>query len=140
MAMPQVLQACAWLLPGCRNGKTFQAFACRGSLDEMQGIIGAPKRPVVGEKAQDLLGEQALAFQFFSQTLCEMRWLEQLPAKAGVLCLSSRNMGRSRASRRRVIGSQSVPESFASWASLRLGQLARKTGSDCSRVWCLFLN
>ena len=65
MSMPRVLQACAWLLPGCRDGKTFQAFACCGSLDEMQGIIGAPKRPVVGEKAQDLLGEQALAFQFF---------------------------------------------------------------------------
>ena len=26
-----------------------------GSLDEMQGIIGAPKRQVVGEKSPDLL-------------------------------------------------------------------------------------
>ena len=73
MSMPRVLQACAWLLPGCRNGKTFQAFACRGSLDEMQGIIGAPKRQVVGEKSQDLLREQALALKFFSETSCEMR-------------------------------------------------------------------
>ncbi|KWT65621.1 hypothetical protein APV28_4752 [Comamonas testosteroni] len=31
----------------------------------MQGIIGAPKRQVLGEKSQDLLREQALALEFF---------------------------------------------------------------------------
>ena len=73
MAMTRVLLACAWLLPGGRGGKTFLAPACCGWLDEMQGIIGAPKRQVVGEKSQDLLREQALALKFFSETSCEMR-------------------------------------------------------------------
>ncbi len=42
-------------MSGWRDGKTFLAPACCGSLDEMQGIIGAPKRQVVGEKSPDLL-------------------------------------------------------------------------------------
>ena len=83
MATHQVLQACAWLLPGWRAGKTFLVTACRSSLDEMQGIIGVPNRPVVAEKSQDLQGEQALALKFLPKTWCEMRWLDQLRANAG---------------------------------------------------------
>lgn len=49
VAIPRVLLACAWLLPGWRDGKTFLAPACRGSLDDKQGIIGVPKTQVVGE-------------------------------------------------------------------------------------------
>jgi len=57
--------------------------ACRSPLDEMQGIIGVPNRPVVAEKSQDLQGEQALALKFLPKTWCEMRWLDQLRANAG---------------------------------------------------------
>lgn len=42
--------------------------ACRSPLDEMQGIIGVPNRPVVAEKSQDLQGEQALALKFLPET------------------------------------------------------------------------
>ena len=83
MAMLQVLQACAWLLPGWRAGKTFLVTACRSSLDEMQGIIGVPNGLALAEKSQDLQGEQALALKFLPETWCEMRWLDQLRANAG---------------------------------------------------------
>ena len=83
MAMHQVLQACAWLLPGWRAGKTFLVAACCSSLDEMKGIIGVPNRPVVAEKSQDLQGERALALKFLPETWCEMRRLDQLRANAG---------------------------------------------------------
>ena len=83
MAMHQVLQACAWLLPGWRAGKTFLVTACRSSLDEMQGIIGVPNGLALAEKSQDLQGEQALALKLLPETWCEPRRLDQLRANAG---------------------------------------------------------
>jgi hypothetical protein len=38
-------------------------YACRSSLDEMQGIIGVPNGLALAEKSQDLQGEQALALK-----------------------------------------------------------------------------
>ena len=83
MAMHQVLQACVWLLPGWRAGKTFLVTACRSSLDEMQGIIGVPNGLALAEKSQDLKGEQALALKLLPETWCEPRRLDQLRANAG---------------------------------------------------------
>ena len=83
MAMHQVLQACAWLLPGWRAGKTFLVTACHSSLDEMQGIIGVPNGLALAEKSQDLQGEQALALKLLPETWCEPRRLDQLRANAG---------------------------------------------------------
>ena len=83
MAMHQVLQACVWLLPGWRAGKTFLVTACRSSLDEMQGIIGVPNGLALAEKSQDLQGEQALALKLLPETWCEPRRLDRLRANAG---------------------------------------------------------